>query len=148
MIHFMQKEFNKAQPFLQRSASFGHWMGGAMLGVIYYKKKDHTRMRQTFEVVTKRGKKQSLAWTLYAYLLNQIGARDEAMQVLSKGLKATKEDPKVKEALLALQNNKKIKMRNLYKEQWYQFHLERPPAQQQQVVGGGKVKKAARRGRW
>ena len=55
---------------------------------------------------------------------------------------------KVKEALLAVQNGKKIKMK-AYKEQWYQFHLERPPVDQQQAAFmQGKMGKMARRGRW
>jgi hypothetical protein len=103
-------------------------------------------MKKVLEVVTKRGKKQGLAWCLRAYLLCQINERDEAVRVLIEGIKKTNDDPKVKDALLALQNGKKIKMR-AYKEQWYQFHLERPPA----LVAQGmptKLSKVARRGRW
>ena len=70
-----------------------------------------------------------------------------ALQLLVQALKKVKDDPKLKEALLNVQNGKKIKMRG-YKEQWYQFHLERPPAQYQQAPVGGKVSKAQRRGRW
>ena len=118
-----------------------------MLGVIYYKKKNHEEMRKTFTVVTKRAKKQGIVWNLYAYLLCQIGARDEALQILILGLKKTKEDTKIKDSLLNLQNGKKIKMK-MYKEQWYQFHLERPPTQYAQGAAGGKLSKHQRRGRW
>lgn len=147
MIYFLQQDFNKALPVLKRSLAFGHWLGGAMLGVIYYKKKDHPEMKKTFDVVVKRAKGQGLAWNLYAYLLTQIGDNDGAQRVLVAGLKKTKNDPKVQESLLAVQNGKKIKMRT-YKEQWYQFHLERPPVDQQQVTLGGRLTKADRRGRW
>ena len=146
-LYFLQKEFNKALPYLQNSLGFGHWMSGAMLGVIYYKKKNHDEMRKTFDVVTKRGKKQGIVWNLYAYLLCQIGERDAAQQILITGLKKTKDDAKVQESLLNLQNGKKIKMKS-YKEQWYQFHLERLPAQYQQAQMGGKMSKQQRRGRW
>jgi tetratricopeptide (TPR) repeat protein len=148
IIHFLQQDFNKAMPYLKRSLGFGHWMGGAMLAVIYYKKKDNEQMRATFDTVIKRAKGQGLAWNLYAYLLAQIGDTDAAQKVLVSALKKTKNDPKVKESLLALQNGKKIKMRG-YKEQWYQFHLERPPVdQQQQYILGGRASRLARRGRW
>lgn len=149
MIYFLQQEFNKAMPCLKRSLSFGHWMGGAMLGVIQYKRKDHAEMRKTMDMVVKKAKGQSLAWTLYAYLLTQIGDDNAAQRVLVEALKKTKDDSKVKDALLAVQNGKKIKMR-AYKEQWYQFQLERPPVnhQQQLMLGGGRMSKAARRGRW
>ncbi len=148
VIYFLQQDFNKAKPYLERSLSFGHWLGGAMLGVIHYKKKEHAEMRKTFEVVTKRAKKQGLVWCLYAYLLQQIGDDAGAQKVLIDGKKAAAGDEKVGENLLAVQNGKKVKMRG-YKEQWYQFHLERPPAdQQQQMVFGGRLSKQARRGRW
>ena len=146
-LYFVQKQFNKALPYLERSLNFGHWMGGSMLGVIYYKKKNHEKMKATFQTVLKRAKKQGLVWNLYAYLLCQIGDRDQAQAILIEALKKTKDDPKVKDALQALQNGKKIKMK-VYKEQWYGFHLESPPKQHQQMQVGGKMSKAARRGRW
>ena len=148
MLHFLNKDYNKALPYLSRARGFGHWMGTAMLAVIYYKKKELDLMRQTLEIVTKKGKKTNLAWSLKAYLLCQINERDAAQAVLIEGLKHTKDDAKVKENLLSLQNGKKLKMR-AYKEQWYQFHLERPPPQYQQGAGmRPKLGKVARRGRW
>ena len=148
VMYFLQKQFNKAMPYLEKSLQFGHWMGGAMLAVIYYKKKKHAEMRQTMETVVKKGKKQSLPWNLYAYLLCQIGERDAAQSILVQGLKKTGDDPKIKDSLNQLQNGKKIKMKQ-YKEQWYQFHLENPPKQYQQMqMGGGRPTKAQRRGRW
>jgi len=147
VIYFLQQEFKKAQPYLERSLSLGHWMGGAMLGVIHYKRKEHEAMKKTFETVLKRAKGQGLAWNLYAYLLLQLGEREAAQTLLGEAVKKTKNDPKVQEALLAVQNNKKINMRG-YKEQWYQFHLERPPQQQPTFMPGGRVTKSERRGRW
>ena len=147
VIYFLQKEFTKALPFLRRSLGFGHWLAGAMLAVVYYKKKDQEEMKKTLEVVTRKAKKQGLAWCLRAYLMCQIGEKGAAQDVLVEGVKKTKDDQKVKDALLAVQNNRKIKMR-AFKEQWYQFHLERPPAEYQQVMVGGRQRKSARRGRW
>ncbi|MEE8409417.1 MAG: hypothetical protein V3T05_07420 [Myxococcota bacterium] len=147
VIYFLQKKFDKALPYLQRSLGFGHWLGGAMLAVTYYKKKDHEQMRKTMDVVVKRAKKQALPWCLYAYLLGQTGGREQAQKTLAEGVKKTKGEQKVKDALLAVQNNRKIKMK-AFKEQWYQFHLERPPAEYQQVQVGGKISKQQRRGRW
>jgi len=148
VIYFLKGDNNKALPYLKRSLGFGHWLGAAMLAVIYYKKKDPNEMRKTMDVVVKRAKKQGLAWSLYAYLLLQLGEREAAQRILVEGVKKTGDDAKVKEALLAVQNNRKIKMR-AYKEQWYQFQLERPPAEYQRVpVGTGRMGKVARRGRW
>jgi tetratricopeptide (TPR) repeat protein len=147
VVYFLQQKFDKALPYLERSLAWGHWLGGAMLAVIYYKKKNPDEMRKTMEIVVKRSKNQALPWCLYGYLLVQSGDREAAQSTLVKGVKASKEDQKVKDALLAVQNNRKIKMK-VFKEQWYQFHLERPPAQYQQVMVGGKVSKQQRRGRW
>lgn len=146
-IHFLQQKFDKAFPYFNRSLNFGHWMAGAMLGVIHYKKKNHDEMKRVFEVVVKKAKKASLAWNLYAYLLQQVGDREAAQALLVRALKKTDDDPRVKESLLAVQNGKKIKMK-AYKDQWYQFHLERPPMQYQMAGAGGmgKVSKKARRG--
>jgi tetratricopeptide (TPR) repeat protein len=147
VVYFLQQKFDKAMPYLAKSLGWGHWLGGAMLAVIHYKKKNQEEMRKTMDIVVKRGKKQALSWCLYGYLLTQGGDREGAQSILVEGVKATKDDPKVKDALLAVQNNRKIKMK-VFKEQWYQFHLERPPAQYQQVMVGGKVSKQQRRGRW
>ncbi|MEZ4273247.1 MAG: hypothetical protein R3C68_17965 [Myxococcota bacterium] len=147
MLYFLQKEFSKALPHLKRALGFGHWLGAAMLAVIYYKKKNYDELRKTLEIVTKRGKKESMAWNLSAYLFCQLGERDEAQRVLIEGIKKTNDNPKIRENLLALQNGKKIKMRS-YKEQWYQLHLERPPAQYQQAALRPKLSRTARRGRW
>lgn len=148
MIHFLNQKYDKALPYLEKSLSFGHWMSGAMLGVIHYKKKNHQQMKRVFEIVVRKGKRQSLAWNLYAYLLQQIGEADAAQKMLVKAASATKNDPKIKDSLLAVQNGKKIKMR-AYKEQWYQFQLERPPTQYQLVPAGGhgKISRKMRRGR-
>lgn len=146
IIYFLQREFGRAQPYLTRSLLFGHWMGGAMLGVIQYKKKDVAGMRRTFQTVLRKAKKQGLAHNLYAYLLLQVGDRDGAQKVLTDAAGQAGADPRVKENLLALQNGRKMKMRG-YNEQWYQFHLERPPVMQQPQQGSSRAQRMARRGR-
>lgn len=128
MITYIRKDFSASIPYFERSKRLGHWVGVAMLAVAYYKKKDYTKMRETFELVTSRAKKQGLAWNLYAYCLSQIGEDAAAQAVLARGVKASDNDKRVAENLIAMQNGKKIKMKG-YAEQWYQFHLENPPMQ-------------------
>ncbi len=148
MIHFLQQDFSKSIPYLERSLHFGHWMGSAMLGVAYYKKKKNADMKRVMDIVVKRGKKQALAWALYAYLLSEINDQASAIAILTKGLAATENDARLKEAVLAVQNNKKIRMK-VFKEQWYQFHLERPSNNYRQTpMGSGRGSRAAMRGRW
>ncbi len=142
MILYLRKDFSAAVPYLSRAKRFGHWLGVAMLAVAYYKKKDTAKMKDAFELLVGRAKKQGLAWNLYAYCLIQLGDEAGAQNVLVRGDKATKDDKRVKENLLALQNGKKMKMRG-YAEQWYQFHLDAPP----QLMMDGRSQFSARRRR-
>lgn len=142
MILYLRKDFSAAIPYLSRSKRMGHWLGVAMLAVAYYKKKDMARMHEAFETLASRAKKQGLAWNLYAYCLTQLGKNEEAQAVLVRGDTATKDDKRVKDNLLALQNGKKMKMRG-YAEQWYQFHLDAPP----QMMMDGRSQFSARRRR-
>lgn len=128
MILYLRKDFSGAIPYLESARRLGHWLGVAMLAVAYYKKKDQARMRETFELLVKRAQKQGLAWNLYAYCLTQLGDDAGAQNVLARGVVKVKEDKRVQENLLAVQNGKKLKMKG-YAEQWYQFHLEAPPVQ-------------------
>ena len=102
-------------------------------------------MRQTLSDIERKAKKSGLYWSVRAYLLNQIGEREAAQQVLAKGVKAP-EDPKLKDNLQALQNGKKMKMKS-YNMQWYQLHLEKPPMVMQQNPMQPRMSKAQRRGR-
>ena len=147
VIYYLQQDFNKALPYLKKSSWLAHWVGGAMLSVIYYKKKNFEQMRKTMDWVTRRARKNGLAWNLYAYLLINIGDKGAAQRILTEGVKYAKDDPRVQEALLALQNGKKFKMR-VYKDQWYQFHLEKPVQQLQTRGTTMQLGRAARRGRW
>ena len=128
MILFLKKDNKEAAEYLNESKELAHWMAAAMLGVIYFKQKKYDEMKSAFEVAVKKSSKETLAWSLYAYCLEELGKRDEAMAILNRGIKKVKDHQKLDENLLALQNNKKMKMRQLYKEQWYQFQIEKPPA--------------------
>ena len=130
-LYFMSEKFNKARPYLS-NAFKKHWTARAMLAVVLYKKKEYEQMQQVFDEAAEANKKESLLWNMYAYCLNKAGQRDEAVKVLSRALEHIPTDEKTKTNLHALQNGKKMKMRG-WKMMWYQFHLERPPAQRQQM---------------
>jgi tetratricopeptide (TPR) repeat protein len=140
-ILFMNKKFDKAETYL-RNAFQGNlirklflgrlWMAWAMLGVIYYKQKDHDKMKATFSEAVSTNKKESLLWNLYAYVMWKTGKRDKAIDVLNEAIESGITDKRTKKNLKALKNNRKMKMRG-WDMMWYQFHLDRPPAQRQQV---------------
>ena len=125
-IHFMQKKFKKARPYLEE-AFVRMWNAKAMLGVLQGKDKDYDGMDETFERAVKYSPKQGVMWCTWAWIHWKAGHKDTAIQILTRGNDAIGEaDEALKNNLLALQNNKKMKMKP-YGDQWYQFHLETHP---------------------
>lgn len=128
---YMKQDFEAARPHLEQGY-VRNYMARAMLACLHYKKKDEAAMRREFEAAVRYGKKEGLIWSTYAYCLEKLGGRDEAMKVLARAVAANPADERLKANLLALQNNKRMKMRG-YGLQFYQFHLEPLPPE----LGGG-----------
>lgn len=125
-IHFMQKKFKTARPYLENSF-VRLWNAKAMLGVLQGKDKDFDGMDETFERAAKYSPKQGVMWCTWAWIHWKAGHKDRAIGILTRGNEAIGEaDEALKANLLALQNNKKMKMKS-YGDQWYQFHLEVHP---------------------
>ena len=146
MIHYMKRDFAAAFPYLEK-AFFKNWVAMGMLAVSYMKRNKPEKMKETFEKATQGSPKESLLWNLYAYCLVETGDTGKAKEVLEKGLKKLPGDERLKSNLEALQEGKKMKMKN-YGEMWLQFHLERPSAvlkQQQQAAMGGMRRRIIRK---
>jgi tetratricopeptide (TPR) repeat protein len=133
VLHYVLKDFDQALPHLEKSFS-RHWVARAMLGVQRWRQRDLAGMEETFQQAVKANKKEGLVWCAYAWLLDKEGRHDDAVKLLGRGAAANPADEKLKAALQALQNDKKLKLGKLYGEQWFQFHLEQPPTQ---LMGGG-----------
>jgi tetratricopeptide (TPR) repeat protein len=140
VLHYVRKDFDDALPHLEKSFS-RHWVARAMLGAQRWRRKDVAGMRKVFDEAVKANKKEGLVWCAYAWLLDKEGRHEEAVKMLGRGAAANPSDEKLKSALQALQNDKKLKLGKLYGEQWYQFHLEAVPPQ---AFGGG-LPRGARR---
>jgi len=123
------KHHAEAEPLL-RSASMQHYIAKAMLAVLQWKRGETKEARRTFDLALKAGKKESLLYAVYAYVLNELKERDAAIQVLSKGLKVCTGDERLIANRTLLQNAKPMKMK-LYGEQWYQFLIEKPILRQE-----------------
>ncbi len=130
LILYASKRFDESEPYLKRSFK-KNWMPRAMLGVLYYKRKKYDEMKEVFEEAVMANKKQALLWNLYAYCMWKQGNRDAAIDILVRAKEHLDKDEKTDKNLKALQNNKKMKMRG-WNMLWYQFHLDRPPAQRMQ----------------
>jgi len=126
MIHYMRKDNDKAKPALVKASSM-NWAAKGMLGVIYLNEKNFSEMEKTFKVMVTSGKKEGLAWSLYAYCLEKLNRKEEALKILEEGNKKLKEaDDRIKANILELKNNRKMRMK-AFGDAWYQFMLERPP---------------------
>ncbi len=116
-----------ALPYLERAAR-AQWPARLMLAIARWRKHDLTGMQQIFEETLKgRGsRKQGLVWCAYAWFLEREDRHDQAVKVLGRGAATNPSDDKLKSALQALQNGKKLKIGKLYVE-WYNFGVESPP---------------------
>ncbi|HZX41982.1 MAG TPA: tetratricopeptide repeat protein, partial [Myxococcaceae bacterium] len=132
ILHYMMKDYASAEPHLVQ-ASNRDPMSQAMLGALRYQRKQYGPMTEAFERAVKAGKKEGLVWAVYAWCLQQSKERDKAMAVLARAVAANPSDEKLKSALTALQNDKRMKMRP-WEPMWWQFNLEAPP----QDFGGGR----------
>ncbi len=124
-LYFIDKRFEAAQPHLEKSSA-RNWVAKAMLGVIWYKRKNEEEMKKAFESAVKYSGKESLLWNLYAYCLYKRDRRDEAIAVLNRGIEKMGDEARTAKNLQNIQNSKGMKMRG-WNEMWYQFHLEKPP---------------------
>jgi len=109
----------------------------AMEAALAFKKKDFAAMERSFEAAVTHGKKEGLMWAAYAWCLLQNKEKDKALKVMSRAVEQNPSDDKLKAALSALQNDKRLKM-DPWTPQWWQFHLEAPPVQQQVMFQGGR----------
>jgi tetratricopeptide (TPR) repeat protein len=128
ILQYVRREFDAATPHLEKSFS-RHWLARAMLAVSLYRKRDLAGMERTFEDAAKHSKKEGLLYSVWAWILEKESRHEDAIRVLSRGAAANPADEKLKTALQALQNGKRLKLGKLYGEQWFQFWLESPPPQ-------------------
>ncbi len=129
VIQYIRKKHEEAEPLLA-SASMQHYIAKAMLGILQWKRGEKKKAKATFDLALKSGKKESLLYAVYAYVLAEMGERDRAIEILNKGLGVCKGDERLVTNRNLLQNGKAMKMK-VYGEQWYQFLLERPMIRQE-----------------
>lgn len=129
VVQHLRKKNDEAEPLLA-SASMQHYIAKAMLGILQWKRGEKRKAKETFDLALKTGKKESLLYAVYAYVLVEMGERDKAIETLNRGLGICKGDERLITNRNLLQNGKALKMK-VYGEQWYQFLLERPMIRQE-----------------
>lgn len=144
-ILFMKKDFEKARPFLE-AAFVRSWDAKLMLAVMKSGALDAKKLKKQelsldgvdamLEKTARFADKQGLMWSTWAWLHWSNGNSKRALELLHRGKdKLGESDPHLSQNLLALQNDKKMKMKG-YGDQWYAFHLEAHPLMMEQRRGG------------
>lgn len=136
MLKYLFEDYDGAKAAFARSNPRDHYVK-SMEGALAFKKKDFPAMEKAFEAAVTHGKKEGLMWATYAWCLLQNKEKDKALKVLARAVEQNPSDEKLKAALSALQNDKRLKM-SPWEPAWWQFHLEPPPVQQQVQFGGGR----------
>jgi predicted Zn-dependent protease len=85
VVQYLRKKNDEAEPLL-RSASYQHYIAKAMLGILQWKRGEKKQARTTFQLALKSGKKESLLYAVYAYVLNEMKDREKAVAILNQGL--------------------------------------------------------------
>jgi tetratricopeptide (TPR) repeat protein len=129
VVQYLRKKNEEAEPLLA-SASMQHYIAKAMLGILQWKRGEKKKAKETFDLALKTGKKESLLYAVYAYVLVEMSERDKAIEILNRGLAICKGDERLITNRNLLQNGKALKMK-VYGEQWFQFLIERPMIRQE-----------------
>ena len=134
MVQYMVKDYAQAEPHL-RKAGPRNGLALALLAALHYQRKEYAEMERAFEGAVKGQKKEGVLWAAYAWCLLQHKEKDKALQVMNRAVVANPSDEKLKAGLVALQNDKKLKMK-AWEPLWWQFGLETP----QEMMGGRQVR--------
>ncbi len=125
-IHYIKREFNDAIPYLEKGF-VRHWAAMAMLAISYMKKNKPGKMKETFEKTIAGSRKEPMVYALYAFCLDHIHEKSQAIEVLKNGIKKTGGDERLSENVALLEAGKRMKMKG-FGDMWYQFHLEKQGA--------------------
>ena len=74
VVQYLRKKNEEAEPLLA-SASMQHYIAKAMLGIIQWKRGEKKKAKETFALALKTGKKESLLYAVYAYVLADMPGR-------------------------------------------------------------------------
>jgi len=124
IIIYSQKKFGEAFKYLKNSNP-RIMMGYLMYIIGCIKNKNTENIDKNIDLLIRFNKKDPFVYSVVAYLYEEeLGNRDKALETLTKAAKIMPDNPKIKEHLLAFQNNREFKM-DKYGEQWYQLMLDR-----------------------
>lgn len=128
-----KKKLNEVVPYLENTLVTGlvaklfqgMWYSWVCLVACYvHLNKPIERSIEVLEGAVKVAEKEGFLWAFYGWVLYNAGKKDEALDVLARGVQASP-DPILKAQLNAVQNNKAPKL-NDYGQTWYGLGIELP----------------------
>jgi tetratricopeptide (TPR) repeat protein len=134
-LKYLFEDYDGAQAAFAKSSPRDSYVR-AMQGALAYKKKDSAAMTAAFEDAVNHGKKDGMMWAAYAWCLLQLKEKDKALKVLARAVEENPNDEKLKSALTAVQNDKRLKM-GPWEPAWFNLRLEAPQQQQAMFVQRG-----------
>lgn len=105
------------------------WRAKATLAAVHHREGRPDDAVKVLEAASTAGAGEPLFWGLYTYVLNEAKRRDEALQVIGRGVTGTKGNAALKQIQEALANKKRPDMKVLG-EQWFQMFPEDIPREQ------------------
>ena len=121
-LYFDTGKLDLAEENLSRAVRWP-WNTKALLGVVHFKKRNQAGMVKAFETAVGVGKKEGLAWTLYAHCQLSCGNKDAAVAILERALKENKGDGRLEANLELAKEGKKLKTAP-YGDKWSRFRLD------------------------
>lgn len=134
-------KFASARAHLEQAWS-RDWRGRTLLACVHHREGRVDDALKALERASGAGKGETLFWGVYVYVLNEAKKRDEALQVVGRGLKESPDSKVLKELQEAMSNKRRPDMK-AFGDSWYQFFPDQVPQevlmkQQQQMAANRK----------
>ena len=123
-LRFMQKDFEKARPMLEKAMGRDSVSQG-MLAAYWFRKHKPEQCFRVLDAAIAANKKDAMLYGMKAWMKVRLKDRDGARAVLSAGKKKVKGSAVLAENLVRLQNGEDLRMWE-FGEHWWNFHLEKP----------------------
>ena len=123
-LRFMQKDFDKARPMLEKAMGRDSVSQG-MLAAYWFRKHKPEQSFKVLDAAIASNKGDAMLYGMKAWMKVRLKDRDGARAVLSTGKKKVKGSTVLAENLVRLQNGEDLRMWE-FGEHWWNFHLEKP----------------------
>jgi len=136
-LHFMNKEFDKALPLLEK-AWVKHWIAKGMLAAYWFRKHKPETAFKVLDDAISASKKEPMLYGLKAFMQVKLKDKEGARDTLIKAKAKVANSDAIGANLVRLQNGQDLQMWQ-FGEAWWNFHLEKPSNKQMMKMAGVQV---------